>query len=70
MPGKIINQSDPAPLPSRLPNEELQFAVRREDRKLDETARHRFKEFRDAADFIAAAMIFLRDNCLQTKTSR
>lgn len=59
-----ISKPNPPPLPSRLPDEVLQLACGVRERHLDEHRRKSIRDFRNAADYIAAAMIFLRDNCL------
>ncbi|MCJ1446817.1 MAG: hypothetical protein MMC23_007324 [Stictis urceolatum] len=65
MPGEVIDRPNPGPAPSHLPEDVLSLAVQlekstiRRDRldSLDGV-----KAFRQAANYMAAAMIFLQDN--------
>ncbi|KAK3067418.1 hypothetical protein LTS18_001132, partial [Coniosporium uncinatum] len=64
MPGEVIDRPNPQPLPSHLPEEVLKLAVQVEKKTLPEDVNKSLKAFRRAALYIAAAMIFLRDNVL------
>ncbi|KAI9823003.1 MAG: hypothetical protein M1832_002657 [Thelocarpon impressellum] len=64
MPGEVIDRPNPQPLPSQVPDEVLSLAVKLEKAKLDEGTARSLQEFRRAANYIAAAMIFLKDNVL------
>ncbi|KAI9736973.1 MAG: hypothetical protein M1834_000562 [Cirrosporium novae-zelandiae] len=64
MPGEIIDQPNPPPKPSHLPEEVLALTIKPEKAKLDEKTSHGLQAFRRAANYIAAAMIFLHDNVL------
>ncbi|KAL2268005.1 hypothetical protein VTJ83DRAFT_2851 [Remersonia thermophila] len=62
-----IPEANPPPLPSQLPDSVLQLGIRAsstQDKPLDDRDREAVKEFQRAANYIAAAMIFLRDNVL------
>lgn len=62
MPGEVIDRPNPQPSPSNLPDNVLSLAVKVEKKTLPEDVNSSLKEFRRAACYIAAAMIFLRDN--------
>ncbi|KAF2804032.1 D-xylulose 5-phosphate/D-fructose 6-phosphate phosphoketolase [Mytilinidion resinicola] len=64
MPGEVIDRPNPEPSPSNLPDDVLSLAVKIEKKPLPEDAVTSLKEFRRAACYIAAAMIFLKDNSL------
>lgn len=67
MPGEVIDRPNPAPAPSQVPDQVLSLKVELEKQKLPEDAAAGLKEFRRAACYIAAAMIFLKDNVLLEK---
>lgn len=62
MPGEEIDRPNPQPLPSHIDDHVLQLAVKLEKTRLDDKAYNGLVQFRRAADYIAAAMIFLTDN--------
>ncbi|KAF2836866.1 putative phosphoketolase [Patellaria atrata CBS 101060] len=62
MPGEVIDRPNPEPLPSQLPDDVLNLAVQLEKTTLPEDVNEALKQFRRAACYIAAAMIFLKDN--------
>ncbi|KAF6225192.1 hypothetical protein HO133_010389 [Letharia lupina] len=64
MPGEEIDRPNPQPLPSQIDDHVLQLAVKLDKEKLDESTYTGLQEFRRAANYIAAAMIFLKDNVL------
>ncbi|KAI9837741.1 MAG: hypothetical protein M1819_006675 [Sarea resinae] len=64
MPGEVIEQANPPPLPSHIPDEVLSLSVKLENAKLDDGTRLALQEFRRAANYIAGAMIFLKGNVL------
>lgn len=65
MPGEIIDRPDPPPSRSHLPSALLELAVRLDIKDaLSNNDVKALKKFRRAADYIAVAMIFLRDNVL------
>jgi len=64
MPGEVIDRPNPQPLPSHIPDDILSLAVEIEKTTLPEDVNKAFIEFRRAACYIAAAMIFLKDNIL------
>ncbi|KDR79037.1 hypothetical protein GALMADRAFT_278272 [Galerina marginata CBS 339.88] len=65
MPAQIIFQPNPPPDPSRLPDSVLDYAVKLGTKNfLPEDELEAIRQFRRAADYIAAAMIFLNDNVL------
>jgi xylulose-5-phosphate/fructose-6-phosphate phosphoketolase len=67
MPGEIIDHPNPEAMPSQIPDEVLQLAVRRKPAPLDEKVLDHFVRFENAANYITAAMIFLRDNVLLSR---
>lgn len=62
MPGEIIDRPNPGPLRSQLPDSVQELAVKLSKTALDEKDHAAIKKFRRAATYIAAAMIFLKDN--------
>ncbi|KAL2047306.1 hypothetical protein N7G274_001327 [Stereocaulon virgatum] len=62
MPGEVIDRPNPRPLPSNIDDHVLSLAVKLDKTKLDESTYTGLQEFGRAANYIAAAMIFLRDN--------
>ncbi|KAI9852250.1 MAG: hypothetical protein M1838_001292 [Thelocarpon superellum] len=64
MPAEVIDRPNPQPLPSRIPDEVLALSVKLDKTKLDHETSQSLDEFRRAANYIAAAMIFLQDNVL------
>ncbi|KAJ2918436.1 hypothetical protein MD484_g1925, partial [Candolleomyces efflorescens] len=65
MPAQIISQPNPPPDPSSLSDELLQLSVKLEtEGYLSPEELNAVQAFRRAADYIAAAMIFLKDNVL------
>ncbi|OQE19828.1 hypothetical protein PENSTE_c014G05464 [Penicillium steckii] len=64
MPGEVIDHPNPAPLPSQLPDFLEKLEVRIPSDSLNQQACDALLKFRKAASYIAAAMIFLRDNTL------
>ncbi|KAL2179700.1 XFP N-terminal domain-containing protein [Thermothelomyces heterothallicus CBS 202.75] len=64
MPRKQIPIANPPPLPSHLPDSVLELAVQPEKKPLQDDVRQSLRSFQRAAEYITAAMIFLRDNVL------
>ncbi|PPQ96252.1 hypothetical protein CVT26_005579 [Gymnopilus dilepis] len=65
MPAQLISQPNPPPDPSLLPDAILDYAVKLDTRNfLSPEELAGIQHFRRAADYIAAAMIFLNDNVL------
>ncbi|KAI8304836.1 putative phosphoketolase [Colletotrichum sp. SAR11_59] len=64
MPGEVIKEPNPPALPSHLPDSVLELAVKTEKKPLDAKVAKSLRDFQNAACYIAAAMIFLRDNVL------
>ncbi|OJD34820.1 d-xylulose 5-phosphate d-fructose 6-phosphate [Diplodia corticola] len=64
MPGEVIDRPNPEPLPSHLPDHVIDLAVKLDKTALPELDNAQLHAFRRAAAYIAAAMIFLRDNAL------
>ncbi|CAG7917460.1 unnamed protein product [Penicillium olsonii] len=64
MPGEVITDPNPKPLPSHLPDyvEKLSVTLNHENKTLDQDACDSLLKFRRAAAYIAAAMIFLSKN--------
>lgn len=54
MPGEVIDRPNPQPLPSQIDEHVLSLAVKLDKTKLDESTYTGLREFRRAADFIAA----------------
>ncbi|KAK1223327.1 hypothetical protein PQX77_013804 [Marasmius sp. AFHP31] len=69
MPGQEILQPNPPPDPSQLDDAILKFAVQLDTKDyLSKDELESIQLFRRAADYIAAAMIFLKDNVLLDDT--
>ncbi|KAJ2903967.1 putative phosphoketolase [Zalerion maritima] len=64
MTGQIIDEPNPPALPSQLDDSILNLAAKVEKAKLGDDDMKSLKEFRRAACYIAAAMIFLKHNTL------
>ncbi|CRK44197.1 hypothetical protein BN1723_000883 [Verticillium longisporum] len=64
MPGEVIDRPNPSALPSQLPDEVLDLAVKIQRKPLDKDVARSLEDFQNAACYIAAAMIFLKDNAL------
>lgn len=65
MPGEVIDRPNPQPLASQVPDDVAEkLLVKLEKPKLDESTNQALQKFRRAANYIAAAMIFLQDNAL------
>ncbi|KAG2147595.1 XFP N-terminal domain-containing protein [Suillus clintonianus] len=65
MPGQLIAQPNPPPDPSDLPDSVHEYAVQLDTRNvLTKSELGAIQKFRRAANYIAAAMIFLKDNVL------
>ncbi|KAF5342246.1 hypothetical protein D9611_001667 [Ephemerocybe angulata] len=65
MPGQINSQANPPAEPSQIPNDILNLAVKlKTENYLSAEELKGVQHFRRAADYIAAAMIFLKDNIL------
>ncbi|KAI9669582.1 MAG: hypothetical protein M1817_004625 [Caeruleum heppii] len=64
MPGEIIDRPNPGPLPSNLPDHVLSLAVKLDRGQIDDQDNESLIQFRRLANYIAAAMIFLRNNVL------
>ncbi|BDD61308.1 hypothetical protein MAP00_006358 [Monascus purpureus] len=64
MPGQHIDRPNPDPMPSHLPDSVEDLQVKLERIKLDQDSSNAIAKFRRAACYIAAAMIFLKDNTL------
>lgn len=63
MPGEVIDRPNPQPLPSQVPNDVAEkLLVKLDKPKLDDATNEALQKYRRAANFIAAAMIFLQDN--------
>ena len=54
MPGEVIDRPNPQALPSHIPDDVLKLAVQLDKSKLDETDYDGLKQFRRAANYIAA----------------
>ena len=68
MPGEVIDRPNPQPLPSHIPDDVAdKLLVKLDKPKLDEATNDALKKFRRAANYIAAAMIFLQDNSLMKR---
>lgn len=57
MPGEVIDCPNPQPLPSNIDDNVLSLRVRLEKAKLDPSTAMGLKEFRRAANYIAAGII-------------
>ncbi|KAM4057285.1 d-xylulose 5-phosphate/D-fructose 6-phosphate phosphoketolase domain-containing protein [Hirsutella rhossiliensis] len=64
MPGEVIDQPNPPPLPSQLPDSALELGVKPDKKPLDKAVARSLRDFQRAACYIAGSMIFLRDNVL------
>ncbi|KAK1833045.1 putative phosphoketolase [Podospora conica] len=64
MPAREIPVANPGALPSHLPDEVLQLAAKFEKKPLPQDVQTSLRSFQRAGCYIAAAMIFLRDNVL------
>ncbi|EAU85668.1 phosphoketolase [Coprinopsis cinerea okayama7 len=65
MPGQQLSEPNPPPGPSHLPDSTLDYVVRLDTKNyLPEDELKGLQLFRRAADYIAAAMIFLKNNVL------
>ncbi|WEW55230.1 phosphoketolase [Emydomyces testavorans] len=62
MPGEVIDKPNPKALPSHLPASIDELMIRLEASPLSKDVLNSLTKFRRAANYIAAAMIFLRDN--------
>ena len=62
MPGEVIDRPNPQPLPSHLPDLVDELLVKLEKPTLSEDTNHALQKYRNVANYIAAAMIFLQDN--------
>ncbi|KAH7329531.1 XFP N-terminal domain-containing protein [Stachybotrys elegans] len=67
MPGQLLDQANPPALPSQLPDTTLELAVKPERKQLDKNVAQGLYDFQHAACYIAASMIFLKDNVLITR---
>lgn len=71
MGGQKIFEANPPPDPSQLPDAILDFKVQLNTKNvLSEDELRCIREFRNAADYIAAAMIFLKENTLLEREIR
>ncbi|KAJ6262541.1 hypothetical protein Dda_3352 [Drechslerella dactyloides] len=69
MPSQFIDQPNPPPEKSHLPDDVLKLAVSTNHKGfLSDKDRNVLQKFRRAADYLAAAMIFLKDNVLLQET--
>ncbi|KAH8902465.1 D-xylulose 5-phosphate/D-fructose 6-phosphate phosphoketolase [Coniochaeta sp. PMI_546] len=64
MPGQEIDVANPPPMPSHLPDNVLELAVQIQKKPLPEDVKKGLVDFQRAACYIAAAMIFLKDNVI------
>ncbi|KAL2755420.1 hypothetical protein ACRALDRAFT_2041792 [Sodiomyces alcalophilus JCM 7366] len=64
MPGEVVTRPNPPPQPSHLPDHVLDLVVKPESRQLSKDHVKALEDFQNAACYIAAAMIFLKDNVL------
>ena len=62
MPGEVIDRPNPQPAPSNVPDHVEQLLIKLEKPTLKEDDNHALQKYRRAANYIAAAMIFLGDN--------
>lgn len=67
MPGEVISEPNPQPLPSHLPDYLEQLSVKLDHEKLDEKACDALLKFRRAACYIAAGkraiVFYIYSNC-------
>ena len=63
MPGEIITEPNPKPFPSHVPKYVEQLLVKLDKTTLSAERNAALQKYRRAANYIAAAMIFLQDNC-------
>jgi xylulose-5-phosphate/fructose-6-phosphate phosphoketolase len=64
MPGEVIDRPNPPAVASHIPESILGLSKEIEKTALSENTNDSLKAFRRAACYIAAAMIFLKDNVL------
>ncbi|KAJ9617308.1 hypothetical protein H2200_001029 [Cladophialophora chaetospira] len=62
MPGEVIDRPNPQPLPSNLPDSVSDLLIKLEKPGLTDDTNDVVAKYRRAANYIAAAMIFLQDN--------
>ena len=62
MPGEVIDRPNPQPAPSNVPDFVADLLVKLDKPSLDEETNQALQKYRRAANYIAAAMIFLQDN--------
>jgi xylulose-5-phosphate/fructose-6-phosphate phosphoketolase len=62
MPGEEIDRPNPKPLDSSLPDSVLSLSVKLEKLHISDNDLQALQDFRRASNYIAAAMIFLKDN--------
>ncbi|KUI56186.1 hypothetical protein VP1G_03518 [Cytospora mali] len=62
MPHEQIDQANPPPLPSHLPDQVAELQARPTIKSLPDDVQESLRNFQYAACYIAAAMIFLKDN--------
>ena len=67
MPGEVIDRPNPQPVASNVPDYVDQLLVKLDKPTLSEKTNQALQKFRRAANYIAAAMIFLGDNCYVEK---
>jgi xylulose-5-phosphate/fructose-6-phosphate phosphoketolase len=67
MPGEVIDRPNPPAKSSHLPESIHSLSVRDEKKPLPQDALASIQAFRRAASYIAAAMIFLKDNVMLEK---
>lgn len=53
MPGEVLDQANPPPLPSQLPDETLELAAKVTQIPLDKDVAQSLKDFQQAACYIA-----------------
>ncbi|KAK4939041.1 hypothetical protein LTR10_020615 [Elasticomyces elasticus] len=64
MPGEVIDRPNPQPAPSTVPDYVADLLVRLDKPTLHDDTNQVLAKYRRAANYIAAAMIFLQDNVL------
>jgi xylulose-5-phosphate/fructose-6-phosphate phosphoketolase len=62
MPGEVIDRPNPPPAPSNVPDHVSDLLVKLHKPILSEETNKALQKYRRAANYIAAAMIFLQDN--------